>query len=157
MTFLGNVDCVEDRAASKTTTLVLQKCLGGKGDGRRAINKFLEAMRIKPDAFFHDIDGDWLRQPFIGQHVFKVVQAAGYEGTEHDLWNTVTGDQAPYPVKMSKMAGPKKPKAPSKECPAIKVEGRAAKVALLAGGRANLHGCTKTLANDSWRQKVANI
>ena len=36
MTFLGNVDFVEGRAASKTTTLVLQKCLGGKGDGRRA-------------------------------------------------------------------------------------------------------------------------
>lgn len=111
MTFLGNVEFVEGRTASKTTALVLQKCL----DKGEVVNEFLEAMNIKPDAFFRDIDGDWNGRPFIGQHVFKVVQAAGYEGTEHDLWNTVTGDPAPYPVKLPPAPRPKKTKAQPKD------------------------------------------
>jgi len=106
MSYLGNVDFVEGRAASKTTALMLEGCL----DEGESVNEFLETMKIKPDAFFKDIDGDWNGRPFIGEHVFKVVQAAGYEGTEHDLWNTVTGDPAPYPVKLPKVARPKKPK-----------------------------------------------
>ena len=112
MTMLGHVDFKEGRSASQTTALVLQRCLGtGKDDGTKAVNKFLEGIKIKPIAFFSDIDGDWQGRPFIGQHVFKVVQAAGYEGTEHDLWNTVTGDPAPYAVKSPKTDRIKKAKA----------------------------------------------
>jgi hypothetical protein len=103
MAFMGNLEFVEGRSASKTTTLLLQLCLGcGKKDEGKAIGVFLKGLRIQPDAFFRDIDGDWSGQPFIGEHVFKVVQAAGYAGTENDLWDAVTGNSAPYPVKMSK-------------------------------------------------------
>jgi hypothetical protein len=100
MTFIGEVDFVEGRSHSKTTTAVLRKCLGcAKQAGEKQIDGFLERLSIKPDAFFEDIDADWLARPFIGQHVFKVVQAAGYVGTEDDLWLAVTGSMAPYAVK----------------------------------------------------------
>lgn len=105
MAFLGSVEFVEGRSASKTTTLVLQRCLRcGKQDEGKAVDEFLKRMKINPDAFFRDIDGDWHGRPFIGEHVFKVVRAAGYEGTEHELWIAVTGDRAPYPVKKPKAA-----------------------------------------------------
>ena len=130
MTFLGSVNFVEGRTASKTTALVLQECLGcGKQDEGKAVSKFLATLKIKPDAFFADIDGDWSGRPFLGQHVFKVVQAAGYEGTEHDLWNTVTGDIAPYPVKISKAVRAKEAKARSKVSAALKAQGDAKKAA----------------------------
>ena len=100
MTFIGDVDFVEGRSPSKTTTVVLRKCLGcQKQAGEKEINGFLEGLSIKPIAFFKDIDADWLAKPFIGQHVFKVVQSAGYLGTEDDLWLAVTGDRAPYAIK----------------------------------------------------------
>ena len=105
MAFLGNVNFVEGRTPSKTTSLLLQKCL--RGDGK-VIENFLKSLNIKPDAFFNDINGDWQDKHFIGQHVFKVVRAAGHEGTEHDLWTTVTGDMAPYPVRVPKAGPPKK-------------------------------------------------
>ena len=98
MTFI--VDFVEGRSPSKTTTAVLRKCLGCINQaGQEQIDGFLERLSIKPEAFFTDIDADWLAKPFIGQHVFKVVQAAGYVGTEDDLWVAVTGSMAPYAVK----------------------------------------------------------
>lgn len=108
MTFLGDLDYVEGRSVEKTTTMVLERCLccGSKDQGK-TINEFLKNMRIQPDAFFRDIMGDWAGRPFLGGHVFKVVQAAGYEGTEHDLWTTVMGYPAPYPVKIVKVAKPK--------------------------------------------------
>ena len=110
MAFIGNVEFVEGRPASKTTTLVLKRCLHcGKDDGK-VINEFLETLNIVPDAFFRDIDGDWDGRPFIGGHVFNIVQKAGYEGTEHDLWESVTGNLAPYPVKNAKKPAPKKTK-----------------------------------------------
>ncbi len=77
--------------------MVLRKCLGcEKQDGEEGIDKFLKGLSIKPEAFFKDIDADWTDKPFIGQHVFKVVEAAGYGGTEDDLWLAVTGGTAPY-------------------------------------------------------------
>jgi hypothetical protein len=109
MAFLGSLDFVEGRTVTKTMTLVLQRCLRcGSRDEGKAIDKFLKSMRIQSDAFFRDIEGDWSGRPFVGEHVFKVVQAAGYEGTEHDLWTTVTGYPAPYPVKMPKAPRAKK-------------------------------------------------
>jgi hypothetical protein len=115
MTFLGDMDFVEGRSASKTTTLMLRRCLGCvKEDDGKSVGKFLDGLKIKAEAFFRDIDGDWGGRPFIGQHVFKVVQAAGYEGTENDLWATVTGSFAPYPVRKVKVVAPKKAKAQPK-------------------------------------------
>ena len=100
MTFIGDVEFVEGRSPSKTTTVVLRKCLGcEKQAGEKEIDGFLERLSIKPEAFFKDIDADWIGKPFIGQHVFKVVQAAGYGGTEDDLWFAVTGARAPYAIK----------------------------------------------------------
>jgi hypothetical protein len=103
MAFLGNLAFVEGRPVGKTTRLVLQLCLGcGTRDEGKAIGVFLKGLRIQPDAFFKDIQDDWNSKPFIGEHVFKVIQSAGYEGTEHDLWDSATGNPAPYPVKISK-------------------------------------------------------
>jgi len=117
MASTGDLEFKEGRLPSQTTTILLQRCLGcTKGDEAKGIGKFLEGLRIKPSAFFTDIDGDWAARPFIGQHVFKVLQTAGYLGTEHELWNSVTGSTAPYAVKKLK-AVPKKratPKAPVK-------------------------------------------
>lgn len=109
MTFIGDVAFVEGRSLSKTTTLVLRKCLGcEKQDGEKEIDGFLKGLSIKPEAFFKDIDADWTDKPFIGQHVFKVVEAAGYGGTEDDLWLAVIGGTAPYAVK-GRGGQPKKP------------------------------------------------
>jgi hypothetical protein len=100
MTFIGDVELVEGRSPSKTTTVILRKCLGCKTQaGEKEIDGFLESLSIKPEAFFKDIDADWIGKPFIGQHVFKVVQAAGYGGTEDDLWFAVIGSRAPYAIK----------------------------------------------------------
>ena len=96
MTFIGDVEFVEGRSHSNTTTMVLRRCLGYENQaGEKEIDGFLKRLSIKPDAFFKDIDADWLARPFIGQHVFKVVQSAGYLGTEDDLWLAVTGSMAP--------------------------------------------------------------
>lgn len=112
MGYLGSVDFVEGRSFSKTTSLVLQRCLGcSSADGRHAIGEFLGTLRIQPEAFFRDIDGDWNGRPFLGEHVYKVVKAAGYEGTEHDLWTAVTGFPAPYPIKAPKAVKAKAPRA----------------------------------------------
>jgi hypothetical protein len=100
MAFLGNVAFSEKRSPSQTAALVMQRCFKGrKQGGEVTVEKFLESLSIKPEAFFRDIDADWLQRPFIGQHVFKVVQAAGYAGTENDLWESVTGSDAPYPIR----------------------------------------------------------
>ena len=113
MRFTGDLDFKAGRSPSQTTTILLQRCLGCiRGDESKGIGEFLEGLFIKPIAFFTDINGDWAGRPFIGQHVFKVLQAAGYAGTEHDLWYTVTGSTAPYAVKKAK-AEPKK-RAPRK-------------------------------------------
>ena len=104
MTFLGNLDFNEGRNPCQTTTIVLQRCLDGEG---KDIETFLKGLSIDPQAFFTDINADWLRRPFIGQHVFKVLQAAGYKGTENDIWESVTGSTAPYAVRKPK-AEPKK-------------------------------------------------
>ena len=113
MTFIGDVAFVEGRSLSKTTTLVLRKCLGcEKQDGEKGIDGFLKGLSIKPEAFFKDIDADWIGRPFIGQHVFKVVQAAGYRGTEDDLWLAVIGATAPYAIK--ERGGPQKESAVTK-------------------------------------------
>ena len=103
MRFTGDLDFKAGRSPSQTTTILLQRCLGyDRGDETEGIGEFLEGLRIKPVAFFTDINGDWVGRPFIGQHVFKVLQAAGYKGTEHDLWYSVTGRTAPYVVKKLK-------------------------------------------------------
>ena len=100
MTFIGDVEFMEGRSPSKTTTVVLRKCLGcRKQAGEKEIDGLLERLSITPGAFFKEIDADWIGRPFIGQHVFKVVQAAGYAGTEDDLWLAVTGASAPYAIK----------------------------------------------------------
>lgn len=100
MTFIGDIAFVDGRSFSKTTALVLRKCLGcDKLDGDGEVDGFLKGLSIKPEAFFKDIDTDWTDKPFVGQHVFKVVEAAGYRGTEDDLWLAVTGGTAPYVVK----------------------------------------------------------
>jgi hypothetical protein len=112
MRFTGDLDFDEGRSPGRTTTILLQRCLGcDKGDETKGIAEFLEGMLIKPSAFFRDIDADWVVRPFLGQHAFKVLQAAGYEGTEHDLWYTVTGRTAPYKVLKAKPE-PKKRAAP---------------------------------------------
>ena len=99
MTFIGDVEFMEGRSPSKTTTVVLRKCLGcRKQAGEKEIDGLLERLSITPGAFFKEIDADWIGRPFIGQHVFKVVQAAGYRGTEDDLWVAVTGGMAPYAI-----------------------------------------------------------
>ena len=99
MKFAGDLDFKEGRSPSQTTTILLQRCLGcARGVETKGIGDFLEGLLIKPAAFFADINGDWVGRPFLGQHVFKVLQAAGYEGTEHDLWYSVTGRTAPYKV-----------------------------------------------------------
>lgn len=100
MTLISDVEFMEGRSPRETTTAVLQKCLGfERTAGRKQIDGFLEQLSIKPEAFFNDIDTDWLGRPFIGQHVFKVAQSAGYLGSEDDLWLAVTGSTAPYAVK----------------------------------------------------------
>jgi hypothetical protein len=100
MTFLGDIEVVEGRSPSNTTTVLLRECLGNKKEaGGKDIAGFLEGLSIKPEAFFKEIDADWIGRPFIGQYVFSVVQSAGYKGTEDDLWLAVTGARAPYPVK----------------------------------------------------------
>jgi hypothetical protein len=104
MSFIGDLDFKDGRNPSQTTTLVLQRCLETEG---KNIETFLHGLSINPLAFFTDINADWLRRPFIGQHVFKVLQAAGYKGTENDIWYSVTGSTAPYAVKKPK-AEPKK-------------------------------------------------
>lgn len=112
MKFAGDLDFDEGRTPSQTTTILLQRCLGcSKGDQTKGIGEFLEGMLIKPSAFFKDINGDWIVRPFLGQHAFKVLQAAGYEGTEHDLWYSVTGRTAPYKVTKPKPE-PKRRSAP---------------------------------------------
>jgi hypothetical protein len=112
MKFNGDLDFKEGRSPSQTTTILLQRCLGcAKGVEMKGIGEFLEGLFIKPMAFFRDIDTDWLSKPFIGQHVFKVVQAAGYGGTENDLWVSVTEHPAPYAIKKSR-AQVKKPRSP---------------------------------------------
>ena len=99
----GDLDFKEGRSPSQTTTLLLQRCLGcAQGDEGKGIGKFFAGVLIKAEAFFRDIEGDWAARPFIGQHAFKILQMAGYMGTEHDLWNSVTGNTAPYPVKKPK-------------------------------------------------------
>ena len=113
MTFVGDLDFKDGRNPSQTTTIVLERCLEASGN---SIATFLEGLSIKPVAFFTDINADWLRRPFIGQHVFRVLQAAGYKGTETDLWYSVTGSAAPYAVK-------KPPAAPKRK--AAKQVGRA--------------------------------
>jgi hypothetical protein len=108
MRFTGDLDYRETRSPGQTTTILLQRCLGcPKGEEAGGIGKFLEGLSIKPAAFFSDIDGDWAGRPFLGQHAFKVLQAAGYQGTEHDLWYSVTGRTAPYKVRKSAVAVPK--------------------------------------------------
>jgi hypothetical protein len=103
MKFTGDLDFKEGRSPSQTTTILLQRCLGcTRGVETKGIGDFLEGLFIKPVAFFADINGDWAGRPFLGQHVFKVLQAAGYEGTEHDLWYSVTGRTAPYAVRKVK-------------------------------------------------------
>ena len=100
MTFIGDVEFMEGRSPSKTTTLVLQQCLKCRQQaGGKEVDGLFERLSIQPAAFFKEIDADWIGKPFIGQHVFKVVQAAGYGGTEDDLWLAVTGGAAPYVVK----------------------------------------------------------
>jgi len=100
MAFLGNVPFSAKRSPSQTAAIVMQRCFKrGDHDSETTIEKFLESLSIMPEAFFRDIDTDWLQRPFIGQHVFKVVQAAGYAGTENDLWESVTGSDAPYPIR----------------------------------------------------------
>ena len=87
----------------------MRKCLGcEKQDGAKEIDGFLKGLSIKPEAFFKDIDANWTDKPFIGQHVFKVVHAAGYRGTEDDLWLAVTGGTAPYATK-ERGGQPKRP------------------------------------------------
>jgi len=103
MRFTGDLDFKEGRSPSQTTTILLQRCLGcARGDETKSMEEFLKGLFIKPVAFFTDINGDWVGRPFLGQHVFKVLQAAGYKGTEHDLWYSVTGRTAPYAVKKLK-------------------------------------------------------
>ncbi len=99
MAFIGDVAFVYGRSPSKTTAIVLRRCLKAKGDDT---DSFLRAMSIKPETFFREIDDNWYRKPFIGQHVFKVAQAAGYGGTENDLWLAVTDQDAPYRVSKPK-------------------------------------------------------
>ena len=97
--YLGEVKFVEGRSPSETAALVLRRCLeSGRQAAEAAIDAFLKRLSIKPSAFFADIDGSWTDRPFIGQHVFKVVVAAGYRGTENDLWLAFTGNIAPYRV-----------------------------------------------------------
>lgn len=95
MTFIGDVAFVEGRSPSKTTAIVLRRCLKATGDDT---DDFLRAMSVQPVTFFGELDDDWSRKPFIGQHVFKIVQAAGYGGTENDLWLAVTDQAAPYKI-----------------------------------------------------------
>lgn len=100
MTFIGDVEFVDGRSPSETTTVILLKCLRRKNNtGEKDLDRFFERLSIKPGAFFNEINTDWVAKPFIGQHVFKVVQAAGYEGTEADLWIAITGTTAPYGIK----------------------------------------------------------
>ena len=93
MAFIGDVEFVSGRSPSKTIAIVLRRCLKATGD---ETDGFLRAMSIKPEALFREIDDDWSRKPFLGQHVFKVVQAAGYGGTENNLWLAITDQTAPY-------------------------------------------------------------
>jgi len=96
---------LEGRSVSKTVTLVLESCLGGGDqDSGKAIAEFFARMKIHQEAFFRDISGDWDGRPFLGEHAFKIVRAAGYEGTEHDLWIAVTGFEAPYALKSPKVS-----------------------------------------------------
>jgi len=107
MAFLGNVAFSAKRSPSQTAAIVMQRCFKRRENGSATtIEKFLESMSIKPEAFFRDIDADWLQKPFIGQHVFKVVQAAGYAGTENNLWESVTGYEAPYPIRQTAKSPP---------------------------------------------------
>ena len=111
MAFTGDVEFLEGRSPSKTTTMVLRRCLAcGQETADAAIEAFLEEHAIRPAAFFADIDGSWADKPYIGQHVFKTVQAAGYGGTENDLWLAVTDHAAPYRTTPPKRAGKGKAK-----------------------------------------------
>jgi len=110
MRFVGDLDYKEGRSPGQTTAVVLQRCLQALG---KDTAEFLEALSIQPGAFFVSINTDWARRPFVGRHVFRVLQAAGYEGTEHDIWYSVTGCTAPYRVTMQPpQAPPKKRKTP---------------------------------------------
>ena len=99
MAFPGDMDFKEGRSPSQTTTLILQQCLGSsrKSEGKE-LDDFFKGLAISQGAFARDIDADWVNQPFIGQHAFKIIQAAGYQGTENDLWLAVTGRDAPYHI-----------------------------------------------------------
>jgi hypothetical protein len=100
MRFIGDLDFQEKRSPSQTTTALLQLCLGcAKGEETEGIKELFKGLLIKPEAFFAMINGNWAGRPFLGQYAFRVVQAAGYKGTEHDLWYSVTGRTAPYAVK----------------------------------------------------------
>ena len=111
MAFTGDVEFLEGRSPSKTTTMVLRRCLAcGQETADAAIEAFLEEHAIRPAAFFTDIDDSWADKPYIGQHVFKTVQAAGYGGTENDLWLAVTDHAAPYRTTPPKRAGKGKAK-----------------------------------------------
>jgi hypothetical protein len=97
MAFTGEVEFVDGRAPSKTAAMVLRRCLGcGQEAAEAAIEAFLRKLSIKPSAFFADIDDSWADKPYLGQHVYKTVLAAGYGGTENDLWLAVTDHAAPY-------------------------------------------------------------
>jgi hypothetical protein len=112
MGFLGEVDFKDGRSPSQTTTLILQRCLGcARQDPGNELEGFFKSLAITQKAFAKDIDADWDLQPFVGQHAFKIAQAAGYEGSENDFWLSTTGRDAPYPIKKIKLPPPpKKPR-----------------------------------------------
>jgi hypothetical protein len=100
MAFPGDLDFKEGRSPSQTMTLILQRCLGSsrKSEGNE-LDDFFAGLAISLRAFAKDIDTDWVTKPFVGQHAFKIGQAAGYQGTENDLWLAVIGRDAPYHIK----------------------------------------------------------
>jgi hypothetical protein len=103
MRFAGDLGYKAGRSPSQTTAILLQRSLAcAPGSEEKRIREFLEGLSITPSVFFADINGDWDGRPFLGRHAFKVLQAAGYQGTEHDLWYSVTGRTAPYFVKKTK-------------------------------------------------------
>jgi hypothetical protein len=112
MAFAGDMDFKEGRSPSQTTTLILQQCLGkSKKSKGNELEDFFEGLAISSRAFAKDIDADWITKPFIGQHAFKIVLAAGYEGTENDFWLAITGRDAPYFIKKpAKKPSPRKSK-----------------------------------------------
>jgi hypothetical protein len=109
MGFLGEMEFKDGRPPSQTTSLILQRCLGCKRqDPGKELEEFFKSLSITQKAFAKDIDADWESQPFVGQHAFKIAQAAGYEGSENEFWLSTTGRDAPYPIK--KIPVPKKPR-----------------------------------------------